>query len=70
MTAAGKSPAFMPIRTQHEERVLRLARKYARMKLHGSYVENNMLHHVCGIAEELKPQTLDDIEHEIRRHIA
>lgn len=29
-----------------------------------------LLHHVCGISEALAPQTLADIEHEIRRRIA
>lgn len=37
----------MPLRTQHEERVLERARKYARMKLHASYIENNVIVHVC-----------------------
>jgi len=37
----------MPLRTQHEERVLRAARKYARMKLHGTYIENDNVVHVA-----------------------
>ncbi len=33
--------AKMPLRTQYEERVLRAARKLARMKAHGTYIEND-----------------------------
>lgn len=39
---------YMPIRTQAEDKVLRCARKLARMKAHGSYVENDLVHYVCG----------------------
>lgn len=45
-------PAFMPLRTQHEERVLRLARKWARMKLHHAYIENNVIVRVARVDAE------------------
>lgn len=34
------------------------------------YLSPWLLHHVVGIAENLEPVTLDDVEHEIRRRIA
>lgn len=44
---AAPTPKFMPMRTQAEDKVLRLARKYARMKLFSTYIEKNVTVTVC-----------------------
>ena len=39
-------PKFIPLRAQHEERVLRAAWAYARMKKFGITIENDMVCHL------------------------
>lgn len=57
----GGGVKFTPLRTEHEERVLAAARKYARMKVFGTSIERNMTVRFCRSDQEMQAKYLAQV---------